>query len=384
MSRMDDDAAQRFASSLAHFTPGSSRRPTRGTRHEIDAIRAELVAAGSTEAFGRALTQALAAYLNRPVRVSADVRTSGARPGDIVIYAAEIGAIRWWVEFDARLVWSIADAMLGGSGAAERPKDAKRCEELATKVAAIFLTEITAVASIAPPMSVRLVDEASQDHNGPPHVSDGDAQIIGTCAVGTDAFAWRAGVATTSSAPMTEIKTEMPPAPPSTEAPPESDQRTASERVGAALIAACSSLQGALRCSVSSGQPTVRELEDAQMPPAALRLALTAGGPGALVLSAPSETVVAFAAGVAGVPAPATTGSGSIALAAAEAALRQLIREVADRLPRLTGVPQRIVHLASDAQLARARCVAANIELKVAGSDADLNFIVPAWMTEVI
>ena len=154
--------------------------------------------------------------------------------------------------------------------------------------------------------------------------------------------------------------------------------------LSAALIAACSSLQGALRCSVSSGQPTVREIEDAQLPPASLRLALTAGGPGALVLSAPSETVVAFAAGVAGVPAPTTSGSGSIVLSAAEAVLRQLIREVADRLPRLTGVPQRIVHLASDAQLARARCVAAHIDVNVAGSDAVLNFIVPAWMTEAI
>jgi hypothetical protein len=374
MSRMDDDAAQRFASSLAHFTPGSSAARTRGTPHDIDVVRADLRTAATTEAFGRALTQALAAYLNRPVRVSADVRTSGARPREIVIYAAEIGATRWWVEFDARLVWSIADAMLGGSGAAERPQDPDRFEQLATRVATIFLAEITAAASFAPPASARIVDDAWHE----------DAQIVGTCAVGADAFAWRAGIATTSSAPAIETKAETPHARASTDTPSEADERTASERVGAALIAACSSVQGTLRCAVSSGQPAVQEIDDPQIPPAALRLALTAGGPGALVLSATRDAVVAFAAGVAGVPAPSSSESGSIVIAAAEAALRQLIREVADRLPRLTGVPQRIVHLASDAQLARARCIAANIELRVAGCAADLSFIVPAWMAEAI
>jgi hypothetical protein len=374
MSRMDDDSARRFASSLAHFTPGSSPPRTRGTTHDIDAVRAELRAAAATEAFGRALTQALAAYLNRPVRVSADVRTIAARPREVVIYAAEIGTTRWWIDFDARLVWSIADAMLGGSGTAERPKDAERCEELATRVATIFLAEITAVASFAPPASARIVDEAWLE----------DAQIVGTCAVGADAFAWRAGVAETSVSATIESKPEMPHARATADAPTESDERTASERVGAALVAACSSVRGTLRCAVSSGQPTVQEIDDAQLPAAALRLALTAGGPGALVLSAPRDAVAAFAAAVAGVPVPASWESGSIVLAAAEAALRQLIREVADRLPRLSGVPQRIVHLASDAQLARARCVAANIELNLAGSAAELNFIVPAWMTEAI
>jgi hypothetical protein len=374
MSRMDDDAAQRFASSLAHFTPGSSQQRTRGAPHEIDAVRADLSAAAATEAFGRALTQALAAYLNRPVRVSAGLRASGARPREIVIYASDIGATRWWVEFDARLVWSMADAMLGGDGAAERPRAAQRCEELAARVAAIFLAEVTAAASFAPPVSARIVDDAWHQ----------EAQIFGTCAVGADAFAWRAGVAAKSSAPSIQTEPEDPHAGAPADAPPETEKRTPSEYVGAALTAACSSLQGALRCAVSSGQPTVQEIDDAQLPPAALRLALTAGGPGALVLSAPGTAVAAFAACVAGVPAPATSEPGSVVLAAAEAALRQLIREVADRLPRLTGVPQRIVHLASDAQLARARCVAANIELNVAGSAADLNLIVPAWMTEAI
>ncbi|HLJ83902.1 MAG TPA: hypothetical protein VKT51_07025 [Candidatus Eremiobacteraceae bacterium] len=373
MSRMDEDAAQRFASSLAHFTPESSRARTRGTPHDIDAVRADLSAAAATEAFGRALTQAVATYLNRPVRVSSDVRASGARPRDIVVYAADIGATRWWVEFDVRLVWSFADAMLGGNGAAERPKNAKRCEELAARVAAIFLAEISAIASFAPPLSVRIADDVWQH----------DAQIFGMCAVGADTFAWRAGVASASGVEAIETKDESFRARAPAEAPLETDERTRSERVGAALTAACSTLQGALRCAVSSGRPTVHEIDDAQLPPAALRLALTAGGPGgALVLSAPSAAVVALASGVAGVAAPEAAESGPVVLAAAEAALRQLIREVADRLPRLTGVPQRIVHLAPDAQLARARCVAANIELEVAGSAADLSFIVPAWMTE--
>ena len=395
MSRMDEEAAQRFASSLAHFTPGASHARTSGTPHDIDAVRADISAAAATEAFGRALTQALASYLNRPVRVSSDARASGARPREIVVYAAEAGATRWWVEFDARLVWSFADAMLGGNGVSERPKDIRRYEVLATRVASIFLTEISAIASFAPPLSVRIADDAWHH----------DAQIFGMCAVGADTFAWRAGVAWASGAEATEGKTESVRARSAIGAPYETDERTPSqevgaaltpgertgaaltpsERVGTALTAACSTLQGALRCAVSSGQPTVQEIDDAQLPPAALRLALTAGGPGgALVLSAPSAAVVALASGVAGVAAPEATESGPVVLAAAEAALRQLIREVADRLPRLTGVPQRIVHLASDAQLARARCVAADIELDVAGSAAVLNFIVPAWMTEAV
>ncbi len=369
MSRIDDEAVRRLSSALAQGEESAQAGEDDIAPEQIEEVRTALRAAAASEALGRSLTQSIAAYLNRPVRISSNTRDAQARPREIVTYVADAGAARWWVEFDARLAWSFADAMLGGPGNAERPKDPRRYEDLVTRVATLALREVAASVARPRPGAARPADDAWYD----------DAQIAGTCAVGPDAYSWRAGLAPVGRAAA--------PAAASVRVADaaqafESSSITAQERVVAALSAACSSAYAAMHCSISSSQPTVLATDDARLPPAALRLALTAGGSGALVLSVPNEAVAAFASGVAGVSVPESPEPTTIVVTAAEAALRQLIRDVADSLPRLTGIPQRIVHLASDAQLARTPCVAASIVLRVAGNSATLNLIVPVWMAE--
>src|SRR4029077_14874771 len=143
---------------------------------------------------------------------------------------------------------------------------------------------------------------------------------------------------------------------------------------------ACAAAQDVLRCAVAVSAPMVTEVDSPNLPEAALRLALTTGGQGALVVCAQRDAVVAFASGIVGARIPEAEETVAVVSAAAEAGLREIIAGIASRLSRLSGEPQRIVHLAPDAQLARTPHIAASVTLHVAGSAAGLRVLVPRWM----
>ncbi len=101
-----------------------ARSARRGTRPDPGAqINFEKMA--GDEVFGRTLTQSLAAYLNRPVRAVAG-GSSGVISG-AWRYVAKSGGLQWWIEFELPLAASLADAMLGGSGAICKVRNRPAC-----------------------------------------------------------------------------------------------------------------------------------------------------------------------------------------------------------------------------------------------------------------
>jgi len=391
MSRVSDEELRRLASALA-APEGSGRSARRdesyAQRAVIERLQAELGQKAGDDALGRSLTQSLAAYLNRPVRAIAG-GASGVIPG-AWRYVALHGSVQWWIEFEAPLAASLADAMLGGAGAHAKSGGGRRARALVGKIADLFFEVLSSIVDAPHPLHAVWIDAA---------LHTGRAQLAGRCVVTTEPFAWQAGVMAVS-----ELSREAEVRPPSRPAQdsPSSDRgapepahpgQLVTARLPSASIdltvvgeiretvaAACAGLSEVLRCPVAVALPTVTEVEAPELPEAALRLALTTGGKGALVVCAERDAVVAFASGVVGARVLEAPEIGSVVCAAAEAVLREIINGIASRLTRVSGAPQRIVHIAADAQLARTRHVSAEITLHVAGNAANLRVLVPRWM----
>ena len=370
MSRVSDDELRRLTAALA--APDANRYlkqrgATESQRTTVERLQAELGQRAGDEALGRALTQTLAAYLNRPVRAIA-----GGAPATIPVawrYTADLGPIQWWIEFDAALAASLADAMLGGSGVTTKAGAGRRARSLVGKVADLFFQHLSSVVDAPAPHSAVWTESA-------PHVAS--AQIAGRCVVNTEPFAWQAGIAAVEE-PAPETAAVAPAARDS--APSVKHEPEVLTEIRTSIAAACAGLTALPGGPIVIARSEVTEVDAPDVPESAIRLALTTGGAGALVLCAQRDAVIAFASGAAGEKIPERDEIGTVVCAAAEAILREIIQGIASRLAAIAGVPQRTVYIAADAQLARTRHIAAAVTLHVAGCAANLRVLVPRWMT---
>jgi hypothetical protein len=371
VSRLGDDDLRRLATALAgpHAAAGSEFAEERASAYaQIAGLKSDLEKMANDEVFGRSLTQALAAYLNRPVRAVAG-GSSGVISG-AWRYVAKSGGLRWWIEFEAPLAASLADAMLGGSGASAKSAAGRRARTLVGKIADVFLGTLSAAIGAQRPFAAALSDE-------PLHQAG--AQLAGRCAVTTELYAWQAGVATTGEAagePVSGRSNALRYEPPTS----QSGEDAAVAHVRDIIAAACAGLFEIMGCPVVIAKPTVAEIEAPDLPEASIRLALTTGGKGALVICAQRDAVVAFATGVVGGQVPEAEEIGGVVSAAAEAVLREIIQRIASRLESISGAPQRTVSIIGDAQLARTQHLSVTVTLHVAGSAANLNVLIPRWM----
>jgi hypothetical protein len=368
MSRVSDDDLRRLASALSHPDASTRHEESGSQRAAIDHLKAELTQMAGDDALGRALTQLLAAYLNRPVRAVAG-GASGAIPG-AWRYVAESGPVQWWIEFEAPLAASLADAMLGGAGTAAKAGAGRRTRSLVGKIADLFFDALSSAAGAPRPLTAVWTDEARHP---------GAAELAGRCAVTAEPFAWQAGVtAVGEAAHQPEIGRRLQPR----QVSPSSaiSEPAVIAEIRATIVAACAGLSELLGCPVAVATPTVTELDAPDVSEAALRLALTTGGKGSLIVCAQRDAVVAFASGAVGGQIPDAGDIGSVVCAAAEAVLREIIHRIAGRLTPISGAPQRTVFIAADAQLARTQHIEAAVTLRVAGNAANLRVLVPRWM----
>ncbi|HEY5094893.1 MAG TPA: hypothetical protein VII69_07265 [Candidatus Eremiobacteraceae bacterium] len=391
MSRVNDDDLRRLASALSAPEGAKkfvSRDESGVQRAAFERMQTELGQKAGEDALGRSLTQLLAAYLNRPVRAVAG-GASGAIPG-AWHYVARSGPVQWWIGFEAPLAASLADAMLGGTGSSVKSGGGRRARALVGKVADVFFEGLSSIVAASRPSAAAWTDAALPENR---------AQLAGRCVVTTQPYAWQAGVEFIGEAaqideltlprrPSQDLRSPEPlgfvmekPAKRAPDAPsPEAIQRDVMGEIRDIIAAACAGLFELLHCPVAVALPTVTEVEAPEVPDAALRLALTTGGKGALVVCAERDAVVAFASGAVGARVPEAEEIGSVVRAAADAVLREIVNGIAARLTRVPGAPQRIVYIAADAQLARTQHISAAITLHVDGNAANLRVLVPRWM----
>jgi hypothetical protein len=370
VSRVSDDELRRLTAALA--APDTSRNSgrrdaTESQRAVVERMQTELGQRAGDDALGRALTQALAAYLNRPVRAIA-----GGAPGALPAawrYTAELGPIRWWIEFEAPLAASLADAMLGGQGLNTKSGGGRRARALVGRVADLFFQHLSSVIDAPSPHSAVWAEAANA----------AGAQIAGRCVVNAEPFAWQAGVEAVDVPAPESTLASPPPAPEA--APPAKHEPDVLTDIRTAIAAACAGLTALPGGHVAITHSAATEVDAPEVPECAIRLALTTGGTGALVLCAQRDAVIAFASGAVGGKIPEAEEIGTVVCAAAESILREIIQGIASRLAAIAGVPQRTVYIAADAQLARTRHIAAAVTLRVAGNAANLRVLVPRWMT---
>jgi hypothetical protein len=371
VSRISDDELRRLTAALAapDARPSAGRRDAaESQRIVVERMRSELAQRAGDEALGRDLTQSLAAYLNRPVRAVAG-GAAGTIPG-AWRYTADLGAIQWWIEFDAPLAASLADAMLGGSGAAAKSGAGRRARALVGKVADVFFHTLSSVVDAAAPGPAVWTATAARPSA---------AQIAGRCVVNAEPFAWQAGLSSVVEPEQVSTPAASPPA--SDIVASATHEPALITDVRTAIVAACADLAALPGGAVVVAHATVTELDAPEIPESAIRLAVTTGGTGALIFCAQRDAVLAFASGAVDTKIPESDEIGSVVCAAAEAVLREIIQGIASRLTAIAGVPQRTVPIAADAQLARTRHLAAAVTLHVAGSVANLYVLVPGWMT---
>jgi hypothetical protein len=371
VSRLGDDDLRRLAVALATPHAGSDvwlPDENASALAEIEGLKSDLEKKADDEVFGRALTQSLAGYLNRPVRAVAG-GSSGVISG-AWRYVAKSGPVQWWIEFEAPLAACLADAMLGGSGASAKSGAGRRARMLVAKIADVFLAALSAAVGSPRPLAATWTDE-------PLHA--GDAQLAGRCAVTTEMYAWQAGVSALGKA--SGAMSPSRPTPPRQEpAASLTSEEAAIAHIRDTIAAACAGLFEIMGCPVVIARPTIEEIDAPEVPEAAIRLALTTGGKGALVVCAQRDAVVAFATGVVGGQVPEADEIGSVVSAAAESVLREIIQRIAIRLGSIAGAPQRTVYIAGDAQLARTQHLSVAVTLHVAGSAANLRVLIPRWM----
>jgi hypothetical protein len=381
MARLTDDQSEKLAIALvadARVT-ASSDRSVDASQTDEDKIRQVQLFfrdAGATDSLGRALTIDLASYLNRPVRCS--LSQTAAPIGDPWRFESEAAGYSWWIEFDAGLGSAFADAMIGGDGTAAFGRG-RRARGLVKCVAGRMLRCIAAAAGVEAPPEPSFVAAKS-----------GSAAALagGSCAVASDRYGWQVGAV--ASEPAKSNETVSFAAASETRSIPDRQPRHAPNAAEdpASIVASvvdglCAHLQRALHCEVSAQHPNVTDLADAELkelPPAALQLGLTAGGNGALVASLDRDAVAGLAAGVGAAAMPATEMPGEVVVAAAEAIVRDALREIASRLPGINGGMRRIVRLADNSLPARTPHHAVNVRLSICGRPGALYLLVPSWM----
>jgi hypothetical protein len=393
MARLTEADAERLARRLAASL--STRPPEEaGDLRQKDfadvRVRDAAVDASRTDVLGRALTLDLASYLNRPVRCS----VGKARPVASASWRFEAvgGGGSLWIDLDVGLASAFADAMIGGDGTGT-VGHGKKVRALVERVALRMLRTIAEAAEVEPPVSARLA--SSQDPQAQPLAG-------GHCAVATDQYAWTFGILPSTALESVAAAHALPAAPaPETAAAPidvpfiapfvlASATAAAPEAVlNAAIRSACAHLQNRLHADVAPIEPLVAlraGADDAditdELPSAGLRLAVTAGGNGALVATIDREAVAGLAGAAIARTLPAPEHPGSVVLSAAEAAMRDLLDSLATGLPGIARESRRTVRLLDEPLPAHAPHHAADVRIAVGGRIGTLRLLVPSWMLQ--
>jgi len=328
---------------------------------------------------GRSLTLDLAAYLRRPVRCSlghtAPAIASSWR------FGAKVDGGMLWVDIDTGLGSAFSDAMIGGDGTAPIGRG-RKVRNLASIVVRRMLEAIATAASAELRGPVQVI--APADDHGP-------AIAGGLCAVAIDQFPWVIGVAADVPAiaqarpSPVEMNLDRSPRLERRTLQPEVERRPIQEP-DEALRSAIDALDARLAeltlNRIAARPAKVERIDGADVagpPAAALGLALTAGGNGAVVAFADAAAVSGIAGAAAGTASP-TGAPGEIALAATEAVVRDALERAVAKLPAIGDEGHRVVRLSEDPLTARTPHHAVDVEVSSEGKTGTIRVLVPSWM----
>jgi hypothetical protein len=387
VAKLTDEDAARLVRSLETARRGEqpppSHAPNRATgAAELARIASLFVDTTACDALGRKLTIALAEYLNRPVRIS----VSGQPPllEQPLAFAGASGAVEWRIEVEADLAASFADAMIGGDGSAPL-RHGKRIRLLAAALATHLLRVVADEASVPVPRDVRPVESSANMES-----------IVagGLCAIATAQYGWRLGAVSVvgdadRSAPSIVGQPDdsdgsrtpaalLSPAEPVPNA--DDEPRRAIEDALAALQSLVADLTHAPVTSPPPDVATEDGLAVAPLADAALRLALTAGGSGALVATLDRDAVAALVSAACGTVMPNADEAGDVVVALAEAIVREALEGAARQLPGIEREGHKIVWLAGDPLPARAPHHTVDVRVTVGGRQGIWRLLVPTWM----
>jgi hypothetical protein len=372
MPRLSEAEARRLADALGK--PGEvlaspdaqAGRSAPRSDTAADDLRRLLADTAALDELGRTLTLDLATYLNRPVRCS--VTRSAAAIADAWRFEASMGEFVLWLDLDVRLAAAFADAMIGGDGSGSVGRG-RRIRGLAEPAALRMMRAIAACAGVEPPGAVVSTSATPDD----------PALAGGLCAVAADQHAWLTGVRAAAPAALTPPLLRP-------SAPHASLVRVEPDAVVARAIDALRDrLQEVLRCGIAMSDRSIARLEGTELKPmtaAALGLALTAGGKGAVVAFLNADAVVGIAGAAVGATLPPADPNGDVIIAAAEAIVRDALGVVAGALPGIAGDAHRVVRLSDDPLPARTPHHAAEIRMTIGGRTGLLQLLVPSWMLE--
>jgi len=360
---------------------------------ETDAHRLRAFArdAAKTDELGRTLTLDLAAYLRRPVRCSLG-RTAPtiASPWR---FGAKVEGGLLWADVDSGLGSAFADAMIGGDGAAPigRGRKVRGLAAISVKRMLDAFARAAGATLLSPVESI-----APADEHGP-------AIAGGLCAVAVDEYPWAIGVAVNAPRPEAarpapvELKLdrhtadEAKPTPVDDTRRPLQQPSDPDEALRNAIDALGARIAELTRSSVVTRSARIERIDGSDIagpPAAALGLALTAGGNGAVVAFADAGAVAGIAGATAGIAGAAAghasttmnAAPGEVAIAATEAVIRAALERAVVELPALGDEGHRVVRLSDDPLTARTPHHAVDLEVSSAGKTGMLRVLVPSWM----
>lgn len=368
----------------------------------VDRLRSLARDNARLDELGRALTLDLASYLRRPVRCSLSLAVP-AIPSAWRFGARTRGGLIW-IDVDVALAAALGDAMIGGDGTGAIGRG-RRVRALASVAARRMLESIASAATVA------LADATD---TLAPDPAFGSPVAGGLCAVAVEQYPWTIGYAVEAAAaaptPAARVPTAMVTAPQATsaaapwnihapqqtavrETPPVAALATkgASPAVASdpehALSVAIDALNARLteltQRKVAARPSKVERIDGSEVagpPAAALGLALSAGGNGVIVAFADAAAVSGIAAAAAGSASVSAGRPGEVAVAAAEALLRDALEQAALRLPALGDEGHRVVRLSDDPLTARTPHHAVDVALEIGGRSGALRVLVPSWM----
>jgi len=156
------------------------------------------------------------------------------------------------------------------------------------------------------------------------------------------------------------------------------------EALRSAIDAFDARLSALTRSRVTARPSKIERIDGAEVAGPAgvvLGLALTAGGNGVVVAFADATAVLGIATAAAGGATVSSSGvPGEIAVAAAEAVVRDALERAVVNLPALGDEGHRIVRLSDDPLTARTPHHAVDVEVSSEGKTGTLRVLVPSWM----
>ncbi len=410
MARLTDADLARLVAALSSDKPDSSCsngplgpfvRASAASSEE--GLNTALGSASATGRLGEALTREMRTYLGADI-----VCTSGGAAPEVREawrFEGRGGADVWWLEFDDRLARAFANAMIGA--APDLPDPAQRAPgpmarssrsgrmllRLADRFVSVLGASVEATAPRVDRVTAEAIEAGTASASGSCRIAGSDlpwrAGVVATHANAAQSYlapphrgqphdarptADRAGVAARPAAPIRDATSTLRPA------PVDVLQNEPDGVLAKAVDAAAADLADIMHKAVVVSARETRQVGAPAMPEGQLRLALSTGGHGSLVLSADRDAVESLAMAALDGPLPSVTATGVVVNAAAETLLRAALSSFARHLPGVAGETHRVVRLAEGALPARTLHYAIVAQFAVENYVTTLRWLVPAWM----